>query len=111
MTACKESNTSGRRRRSSAGPGEKSAAVDSAEPNSKGILLRLRHLFVCASFLPAPAFCQCQDFDDATILSTPVFCRCQYFVDADILSTAIILSTPIILSSIYFDAANISDFV
>jgi hypothetical protein len=59
------------------GAWEKSAAVDSAEPTSKEILLRPRQLFV------APAFYRCQDFVDARILSMPVFCRHQYFVNAN----------------------------
>ncbi len=49
---------------------EKSAAVDSAEPNSKGILLRLRRrdIFVGARLLSTGDFCGCD------ILSTQHFC-------------------------------------
>ncbi len=70
---------------------EATTHLTTAEPHSKGFLLRL------------PAFCQSQDFVDAEILSMPRFCRRPYFVDANILSTPIfvnanILSTPIILS-------------
>ncbi len=79
---------------------EKSAAVDSAEPNSKGILLRLRRrdIFVGARLLSTRDFCGCE------ILSTQDFCWRKIFVDARILSTPIIsvgtniLSPPIFLS-------------
>ncbi len=62
---------------------EKSAAVDYAMPNSKGILLRLRQHFVDTNILSTPVFCRRQHFVDASILSTRVFCRRQYFVDAN----------------------------
>ncbi len=96
---------------------EKSAATDSAEPNSKEILLRLRQLFVDAKFLSTPGFCRRLYFVDASILST------RYFVDTNVLSTPIIFSTRIFLSPPiilltrifcrckYFVAANIFDFL
>jgi hypothetical protein len=77
---------------------EKSAAVDSAKPNSKGILLRLRQHFVWRDF------CQCKNFVNAGILlmrefcwrenfvDANNFCRLQYFVAANILSPPIFLS-------------------
>jgi hypothetical protein len=61
---------------------EKSAVVDSAEPNSKGILLHL-----------------CQHFVNANIFSTPTFCQRQYFVDTNILSIPIIFRVPIFCPS------------
>jgi hypothetical protein len=88
--------------------------VDSAEPSSKGILLRLRQLFVDAQILLTPRFCQRQDFVDARILSmTPGFCRRRYFVNANILSTPLIsvvagiLSAPIFCRRQCFAGANI----
>jgi hypothetical protein len=60
---------------------EKSAAVDSAEPNSKGILLRLhrRDIFVGARLLSTLDFCGCEIlspkiFVDARFLSMREFC-------------------------------------
>jgi hypothetical protein len=43
--------------------------VDSAKPNSKGILLRLRQLAVNTNILLMRVFCRRQHFDDANILS------------------------------------------
>jgi hypothetical protein len=64
-TACTESNSIREKEEIFSGAWEKSAAADSAEPNSKEILLRLRHLSVCASFLWTPSFFRCQVFVDA----------------------------------------------
>ncbi len=61
--------------------------MDSAEANSKGILLRLRQHFVNAKILSTPRFCQCRDFVDAGIFSKRELCRCGNFVNAGILST------------------------
>jgi hypothetical protein len=83
------------------GAWEKSAATDSAEPNSKEILLRLRHLFVDANSLSTPGFFRRPHFVDADILSTHIFCQRQYFVaagifvDTYIFVSANILSPPI----------------
>ncbi len=97
-TACKESNTIRETQEIFSEVWEKSAAVDSAEPNSKGILLRLGQDFVCASFLSTPRFRRRQDFVDANILLTPIFCQRQYIVNADIMSTPIILSKSVFCS-------------
>ena len=80
ISACTESNTIREKEEIFSRDWEKSAAPDSAEPNSKEILLRLRQLSVCR-----------QLFIDAKILLTPIFCPRLYFVDANILSTPIIL--------------------
>jgi hypothetical protein len=66
---------------------EKSAAVDSAEPNNKGILLHLRQHLVDARFLSARDFSQREIFVDARILSARDFCRPEIFVNARFLST------------------------
>jgi hypothetical protein len=84
-----ESNTIREKYEFFSGAWEKSAAADSAEPNSKEILLGLRQLFVDAKILSPPIFCQRPYFVDPSILLTPVFCWRQYFVDANILSTSI----------------------
>ncbi len=81
---------------------EKSAAVDSAEPNSKGILLRLRRrdIFVGARLLSTQDFCGCEILSTQDLLTQDFW----IFVDARILSTPIIsvgtniLSPPIFLS-------------
>jgi hypothetical protein len=74
---------------------EKSAAVNSARPNSKEILLHLRQhffharicrreYFVDASILSTRVFCQGENFVNASILSSPTFCQREYFVDTNI---------------------------
>jgi hypothetical protein len=66
---------------------EKSAAVDSARPNSKEILLHLRQHFVHSRILSTRVFCRREYFVDSSILSTRVFCRSENFVNTSILST------------------------
>jgi hypothetical protein len=84
------------------GLGRSQPAVDSVEPNSKEILLRLRQHFVEARILSTQEFCRQEIFVDArflspplisdatnisvgaNILSPPMFCRHQYFVAANI---------------------------
>jgi hypothetical protein len=63
-----ESNTIWEKSEFFSGAWEKPAAADSAEPNSKEILLGLRQLFVDGKILSTPYFV------DAHILLTPVFC-------------------------------------
>jgi hypothetical protein len=79
-TTCQENNTIRKKKEIFSEVWKKSAAVDSAEPNSKRILPRL-----CQE-LSMPRICQRQDFVHANILLTPIFCRHEYFVDAKILS-------------------------
>ncbi len=55
--------------------GLKSAAADSAEPNSKEILLRLCQHFADTKILSAPIFCWRLYFVGAYILLMPSFCR------------------------------------
>jgi hypothetical protein len=63
------------------------SSCDSAEPNSKGILLRLRQHFVNAKILSTLRFCRRGNFVEAGIMSTWEFCQCGNFVDTGILST------------------------
>ncbi len=56
-TACKGINTSRETQEIFSEVWEKSAAEDSAETNSKGILLRLRQHFVNANILSTQIFC------------------------------------------------------
>ncbi len=100
-TACKGINTIWETKEIFSKVWEKSAAVDSAVPNSKGILLRLRQHFVDARFLSTRDFCRRENFVgaiinfvaarillmsiifvSANILSPTIFCRRQYFVAA-----------------------------
>jgi hypothetical protein len=99
---------------------EKSADVDSAEPNSKEILLRLRQHFVDTRFLSTQDFCRREIFVDKRILWTrefcrlenfvdpsnfcqrKYFCRCQFFVAASILSPPIFLSVFRLRMIIYY---------
>jgi hypothetical protein len=96
---------------------EKSAAVDSAEPNSKRILTCRRQDFADASILLTPTFCRRQHFVDANILSTRVFCQrqhfvhtiiCQhqYFVNASILSSPTFCRRLCFCICMYFAGAN-----
>ncbi len=71
--------------------------MDSAEPNSKEILLRLRQHFVLKQdFCRRKIFFRREIFVDARFLSTRVFCRREYFVDVSILlctTTLVLLHT------------------
>jgi hypothetical protein len=71
--------------------------VDSVEPKSKEILLRLCQHFVEARILSTQEFCRQEIFVDArflllrTFLSAPIFWRRQCFVATNILSPPIFL--------------------
>jgi hypothetical protein len=80
-TACKGIKTIWKMKEIFSEVWEKSAAVDSAEPNSKGILLQLRQQFVDTRFLLT------QDFVGARFLSAQDFGRRKIFVDVRILSS------------------------
>ncbi len=78
VTACKGINTIWETKEIFSEVWVKSAAVDSAEPNSKGILLRLRQHLVDARFLSTCEFCRRGNFveankDDYLVLMI-VFC-------------------------------------
>ncbi len=60
--------------------------MDSAEPNSKGIFLRLLQHFVDARFLLVQDFCRHEIFVNARILSAQDFFQRKIFVDARVLS-------------------------
>jgi hypothetical protein len=106
-TTCGENNTIRRKKEIFSEVWEKSAAVDSAEPNSKDFLAPTprfcqRQFFVSAKILLMQVFCRCQYFVNTSILLTPRFCRHEHFVDTNILSTPMIyqhrvLPAPIIL--------------
>ncbi len=81
---------------------EKSAAVDSAEQNSKGILPSLRHRNVDMKILSTRDFCWGKSFVNARFLSTWEFCQHENFVNARILSTPIISVDANILSPTLF---------
>jgi hypothetical protein len=82
-TACKGINTIWETKEIFSEVWEKSAAVDSAVPNSKGILLCLCQHFVNARFFSTPDFCRCENFVGARILLSREFFRCENFVDAN----------------------------
>jgi hypothetical protein len=79
-TACKGINTIWETKEIFSEVWEKSAAVDSAVPNSKGILLRQRQHFVNARFVSMRDFCRRENFVGvrnfvvARILSLREFC-------------------------------------
>jgi hypothetical protein len=85
--------------------------VDSAEPNSKGILLRLRQHFVDARFLSKRDFCRRNIFVGARILSTRDFCQRENFVGAGILLRPIISIGANILLPPIFLLFSINDCV
>jgi hypothetical protein len=107
-TACKGINTIREMKEIFSKEWEKSAAVDSAVPNSKGILLRLRQHFVDARFLSTRDFCRRENFLGARILLSREFCRCENFVDANnfrrcqYFVATNILSAPIFCPCLYF---------
>ncbi len=87
---------------------EKSAAVDSAEPNSKEMLPCMRQHFVDARFLSTWDFCRHEYFViTSSILLTRVFCRRQHYVDANILLRRTFLLLPIFCRRQCFVSANI----
>ncbi len=86
-TACKGINTIWEAKEIFSEVWEKSAAVDSAEPNSKGILLHLCQHFVDGRFLSAREFCLRKIFVDPRFLSTRDFFQRESFVDPRFLST------------------------
>jgi hypothetical protein len=79
-TACKGINTIWEMKEIFSEVWEKSAAVDSAELNSKGILLHLRQHFVNTRF------CQCEIFVDVKFLSVRDFCGRENFVTCTIIN-------------------------
>ncbi len=85
-SACKGINTIWETKEIFSEVWEKSAAVDSAEPCSKGILLHLRQHSVDERFLSARDFSQREIFVNTRILSARDFCRPEIFVDARVLS-------------------------
>ncbi len=84
-SACKGINAIGETKEIFSKVWEKSAAVDSAKPNSKGILLHLRQHSVDGRFLSARDFSQREIFVNARILSARDFCRPEIFVNARVL--------------------------
>jgi hypothetical protein len=84
-TACGGINTLWEKQQKISEVWEKSAAVDSAEPNSKEMLPRMRQHFVDTRFLSTQDFCRREYFVYVSILLMPTFCRCKYFVYANIL--------------------------
>ncbi len=93
------------------GAWEKSAAADSAKPNSKAILQRLCLLF------PAPTIGGCQCSAGAYVRRTPSFFVRQFFSCANVLSTPrflyapMFLSMPIICRRLSFAGANVFVYI